>query len=91
VKASAKNCNRNPHRWKAVEGKIHANFGPDTIARYELIGELFQDEAKTIEAGKSDEARCAFNYLQRIVPLLSELERSLDVRQFPLPEASNDF
>jgi hypothetical protein len=72
----------------AVGQRIRVNFGPDTIARYDLIWQLFKDEVSLISKGQSDEALCALNALRRVVALLSELDKRLETKSLPLGASS---
>jgi hypothetical protein len=74
--------------WSDEVGKrIRNNFGPDTIARYDLIGDLFRDEERLISKGESDEASCALNALQRVVALLFELPKRFEMKNLPVEES----
>src|SRR6202020_3071393 len=61
--------------WIDAVGKgVRSSFGPETVARYDLIWKLFSEEAALISKKQSDEVSCALNALRRVVALLSELD-----------------
>jgi|SRR5215813_8444782 len=65
-------ANKEAEAWqKSVEERIRSAFGPDTLARYKMIWQLFADE---LERNEGDEITRSLNIKRRIVSLLSELQ-----------------
>jgi len=56
---------------KAIEDKLQAAYGPDTLDRYNLISMLYRDE---LERDEGDEYTRSTNARHRIVSLLRELD-----------------
>lgn len=73
--------------WQeAVEEKLRASFGPDTLRRYEGVGAMYSDE---LNRGQGDEYSRSLNSWNRIVALLEELDARAARPSAPPPAASH--